>query len=65
MKEKRKAIYVSPEFLVLQVSTRSCMLAGSFTESMSEAAASHGMETGSFGARSGRFSRWEDFDEEE
>lgn len=63
MKEKRKAIYVSPELLVLQVSTRSCMLAGSFTESMSEAA-SHEMETGSFGARSGRFSRWEDFDEE-
>lgn len=63
MKEKRKVVYVSPKVLVVQVRTNSCLLAGSFTESTSDAAENE-METGSMAARGSRFSRWEDFDEE-
>lgn len=60
MKEK-KFNYVVPKVRVVQVKTRSSMLAGSLTERMTGAKS---MDKGSFGARGSRFSDWNDFDEE-
>lgn len=61
MKEK-KFNYVVPKVLVVQLKTRNCLLAGSLTETMGEAAT---MNHGSFNARGSRFSTWDDeFDEE-
>ena len=62
MKRKIKAGYVAPEVLVVQLKTNGCLLAGSITESTSGVQTKKG---GSFGARGGSFSTWnESFDEE-
>ncbi len=59
MKRKIKAGYVAPEVLVVQLKTNGSVL---ITESASGAA---GMPSGSFGARGGSFSTWdESYDEE-
>ena len=37
MKEKIKSGYVAPEVFVVQLKTNSCLLAGSYTQPMTEA----------------------------
>lgn len=59
MKTKSKN-YVKPEVLIVQMKMNT-LLAGSYTEDTSSAT---GQSSGSFNARSARFSDWDESDED-